>query len=78
MAKVVRLIDLSDERRAAKTWLPKDDRDVTNGLVILDKGIPGRPLKTKPRCKRHGSMNRVDPVRRIYRCSDCGVGMEVI
>jgi hypothetical protein len=78
MASVVKLVDLSDERRAVKTWLPSDDRDVSNGLVIIDSGLPGQPLKTRPRCKLHGSMNRVDPIRRIYRCSDCGVGAEAV
>ena len=69
------IIDLQDERRAEKSWLPceGDDRDVTNGLVAEDK--PG-----KPRCWRHGAMNRVDPHRAVYRCheSRCGVGAEVI
>jgi hypothetical protein len=69
------IIDLQDDRRAKKTWLPHpgDDRDVTNGLVT--EGTDGRP-----RCWRHGAMNRVDPVRRIYRCSEfrCGVGAEVV
>lgn len=67
------LIDLSDERRANKPWLPLDDRDVTNGLVFA--GDDG-----KPRCRDHGAMNRVDPHRRLYRCSEtrCGVGAEVL
>jgi hypothetical protein len=69
------IIDLQDDRRAAKTWLPfgGDDRDVTNALVT--EGKDG-----KPRCWRHGAMNRVDPHRRIYRCQEwhCGVGAEVV
>ena len=69
------IIDLQDDRRAAKTWLPHpgDDRDVTNGLVTEDGD-------GKPRCWRHGAMNRVDPVRGIYRCSEfrCGTGAEVV
>ena len=67
------LADLSDERRGKKPWLPADDRDVTNGLVT--EGADGRP-----RCKRHGAMNRVHPVLRLYRCSEqyCGVGAQVV
>jgi hypothetical protein len=67
------LRDLQDARRAAKTWLPPDDRDVTNGLVV-----PGP--EGKPRCVRHGAMNRVDPYRSIWRCSEfrCGVGAELV
>jgi len=67
------IIDLSDERRANKPWLPADDHDVTNGLVIDD----GHGL---PACQRHGAMNRVDPHRSIWRCSEfrCGVGAEVV
>jgi hypothetical protein len=62
------LLDLSDARRAVKDWLPADDRDVTNGLVVM--GHDG------PRCIRHGAMNRVHPIEPIYRCSEyrCGVG----
>jgi hypothetical protein len=67
------IVDLSDERRSKKPWLPADDRDVTNGLVVEDE-------YGKPACVRHGAMNRVDPFRRIYRCSEmyCGVGAEII
>ena len=67
------LIDLSDERRDKKPWLPEDDRDVTSGLVTMD-------LDGKPRCWRHGAMNRVDPVRSLWRCSEfrCGVGGELV
>jgi hypothetical protein len=69
----MRMVDLPDARREAKPWLPSDDRDVTNGLVI-----PG-PMG-KPACSRHGAMNRVDPVRSIWRCSEfrCGVGAELV
>ena len=67
------VIDLQDDRRLKKPWLPDDDRDVTNGLVTEDGD-------GKPRCWRHGAMNRVDPHREIYRCSEfrCGVGAEVV
>jgi hypothetical protein len=67
------LADLSDERRAAKSWLPDDDRDATAGRVKLDAW-------SKPSCWRHGAMNRVDPIRRIYRCQEmyCGVGAELV
>jgi hypothetical protein len=67
------IIDLSDERRHNKPWLPEDDHDVSNGLVLAD-------AEGKPQCWWHGAMNRVDPIRRIYRCSEfrCGVGAEVV
>jgi hypothetical protein len=66
------VVDLSDDRRANKPWLPADDRDVSNGLVFDQSG--------KPACRDHGAMNRVDPIRRLYRCSEfrCGVGAEVV
>jgi hypothetical protein len=63
------LEDLGDDRRAGKAGLPADDRDVTNGLVV-----PDQYWKGKPRCVRHGAMNRVDPVEQIFRCQMCGVG----
>jgi hypothetical protein len=67
------LVDLPDARRAAKPWLPADDRDVTGGLVRADEH--GRPS-----CVRHGAMNRVDKHRSIWRCSEmyCGVGAEIV
>jgi hypothetical protein len=63
------LFDLPDDRRAGKAGLPADDRDVTNKLVVPDEHWYG-----KPRCVRHGAMNRVDPVEQIWRCQMCGVG----
>jgi len=65
--------DLPDARRRNKPWLPADDRDVTNGLVVAD-------AFGKPACARHGAMNRVDPEQLIYRCQEmyCGVGARVI
>lgn len=70
---MVILTDLQDSRRDKKPWLPADDRDVTGGLVVLDGW-------GKPACVRHGAMNRVDPVRLIYRCQEmyCGVGAELV
>ena len=67
------LADLPDDRRDKKAWLPADDRDVSGGRVHA--GRDG-----KPECWRHGAMNRVDPIRRIYRCleMDCGVGAELV
>jgi hypothetical protein len=67
------LIDLSDDRRDKKPWLPADDRDVTNGLVIADAG-------GKPSCARHGAMNRVDAHAQTWRCSEfrCGVGAALL
>ena len=70
------LVDLTDARRDKKPWLPEDDRDVTNGLVVLDS-------RSKPACVLHGAMHRVSaepgPVR-IYRCSEmrCGLGGQLI
>jgi hypothetical protein len=70
------LLDLSDDRRDKKPWLPEDDWDVSNGLVVLDSW-------SKPACALHGAMNRVSaepgPVR-IYRCSEmrCGVGGKLV
>ena len=29
------IVDLADDRRTAKPWLPQDDRDVTNRLVVV-------------------------------------------
>lgn len=64
------LEDLTDERRSAKPWLPGDDRDVTNGLVVPDSiRWDGRPV-----CVTHGAMHRIDPSELLYRCSTCGVG----
>lgn len=67
------VVDLSDDRRTKKDWLPADDRDVTNGLVVTDKW-------GKPACVRHGAMNRVHPYELIYRCSEmkCGVGAQLV
>lgn len=65
------LEDLDDDRRANKPWLPRDTRDVTNRLVIADWSRDGHG---KPSCVKHGAMHRIDPVERIYRCSECGVG----
>lgn len=65
------LLDLSDERRSAKPWLPADDCDVSNGLVVADNRVV---WDGKPVCIQHGAMHRIDPVERIYRCSECGVG----
>lgn len=65
------LDDLSDDRRKSKLWLPEDDRDVTNGLVVRD--VDGKPC-----CVTHGAMNRIDPVEHIYRCSQCGVGARFV
>lgn len=69
---MVPVVDLSDERRALKPWLPADDRDVTTGLVV--------PTLDGPRCVLHGAMNRVHPMERFYRCSEqrCGVGAQIV
>lgn len=69
----MKLIDLSDERRKNKPWLPEDDRDVTNGLVYQDSW-------GKPACKLHGAMNRVSSDGYVYRCSDprCGLGGQLV
>lgn len=70
------LLDLSDDRRDKKPWLPEDDRDVSNGLVYLDAW-------RKPACYLHGAMHRVSADRgavRIYRCSEmrCGLGAQLV
>ena len=67
-----KIVDLSDDRRSNKPWLPEDDRDVTGRLVTEDSW-------GKPRCKLHGAMNRVDRYKLIYRCSEqrCGVGARI-
>jgi hypothetical protein len=67
------MVDLSDDRRANKPWLPADDRDVTGGLVSADSwGLPS--------CTWHGAMNRISSEGRLYRCSEsqCGVGAQMI
>lgn len=68
------LLDLPDERRKAKTWLPESDKDVTEHRVIKgDTCWDG-----KPECVLHGSMNCIAPKgqdeSRLFRCSQCGVG----
>lgn len=71
------LIDLPDERRDKKPWLPQNDgRDVSDGLVVLDDFTAGR----YPSCWRHGAINRVMAERRVYRCQEmrCGVGAELV
>lgn len=66
------LLDLSDERRAAKTWLPASDRDVTEGRVIL-REWEGRQY---PACVKHGAMHRLTSQAALWRCGECGVGCE--
>lgn len=64
------LEDITDARRTNKPWLPLDDKDVSNGLVIQDSiEWDGRPV-----CAQHGAMNRIDFKEYLYRCSQCGVG----
>lgn len=73
----MRLIDLADERRDKKPWLPQNEgRDVTDGLVFVAEFSAGR----YPACWRHGAITRVDRIRRLYRCQEmrCGVGGEVV
>lgn len=67
----MKLVDLPDARRDKKPFLPEDDRDVTNGYVILEEGHPV--------CVLHGDMNRVHPYEPYWRCSEqyCGVGAEL-
>lgn len=68
------MVDLSDERRSKKSWLPQNGgADVTDGLVYQDRW--GKPV-----CREHGAMNRVHPVERYYRCSEmrCGVGARLL
>lgn len=68
------LLDLSDDRRGTKTYLPPDDRDVTAGRVVAG------PLEWdgRPSCVLHGAMNCIAPPApdegRMFRCSTCRVG----
>lgn len=68
------LLDITDDRRNSKPWLPTDDRDVTNGLVVKDS----IQWDGKPKCVLHGAMHRIDPNETIYRCSQCGVGCKYL
>jgi hypothetical protein len=67
------LTDLSDARRALKSTLGEDDRDVTNERVKEDEN--GLPV-----CVLHGAMNRVHPTEQYWRCSEwhCGVGAQIV
>lgn len=73
MRRVLR--DISDARRAAKPWLPADDRDVTSGRVQWETYAYADGHF--PACATHGAMHRIDPVEHIYRCAECGVGCRV-
>lgn len=70
------LLNLPDDRRAAKPWLPDSDRDVTEGRVVRGS----REWDGRPDCVQHGAMQAVAPPEddeaRIYRCMNerCGVG----
>lgn len=68
------LLDLEDERRSAKPWLPESDKDVTEGRVVRGS----REHDGKPECVDHGAMHSIAPSaddqHRLYRCSTCGVG----
>jgi len=68
------LLDLEDERRSKKPWLPQDDRDVTNLWVYLD-AYPGCE-GLYPACVIHGAMLCVSEERHIWRCGEhqCGLG----
>lgn len=71
------LVDLPDERRVAKPWLPQNDgRDVSDGLVFMQDFTAGR----YPSCRRHGAIARVSLIPALYRCQEmrCGVGAELI
>lgn len=69
------LLDLSDDRRSAKPWLPLDSLDVTNGLVVENWKFFGNG---RPRCIKHGAMSRIDQYEKIYRCQECGVGARFV
>ena len=62
------LLDLEDERRDKKPWLPASDKDVSEGRVFLLFGLPG--------CRTHGAMLCVSQEGHIWRCGElhCGVG----
>lgn len=73
---VAAIFDLSDERRAAKTWLPQSDKDVTEGRVILRGYEIATRIVPYPTCVKHGAMNRLSANANIWRCSECAVGCE--
>jgi hypothetical protein len=69
------LLDLSDERRDKKPWLPQNDgMDVRDGLVMLEC----YPLLTDafPACREHGAMLAMTEECHVWRCGEwkCGVG----
>ncbi|MBI2076436.1 MAG: hypothetical protein HYT72_04265 [Candidatus Aenigmarchaeota archaeon] len=68
------LLDLPDDRRAKKPWLPPSDKDATEGRVVLNQypKLDGY----WPACVRHGAMLSVAAENYIWRCGEeyCGVG----
>jgi hypothetical protein len=80
----VKLRDLSDERRAAKTWLPQSDKDVSEGRVTMRRVLAPSDGKghtwyaSYPHCAKHGAMHRLTTQANLWRCSECGVGCEVV
>lgn len=72
---MAQLLNLPDSRRDKKPFLPPDDRDVSNGFVLL--GVTDRGYHAI--CLLHGAMNRVHPYEPYWRCSEqfCGLGAEV-
>ena len=69
------LLDLSDERRAKKPWLPQNEgKDVSDGLVSL-AAFP-RLAGLFPVCGEHGAMLAMTEECHVWRCGEwkCGVG----
>lgn len=81
MPKIVALLDMPDNGRKAKPWLSEDDRDVTNGLVILQDGYPWC-TRLGPTGVEHGHMLCVSGNAEVFRCNPgepfyCGTGAKV-
>lgn len=68
------LLDLEDERRNKKPWLPQSGNDVSEGWISLVE----YPNLTDywPACKEHGALLCVAIEGHIWRCGEfeCGAG----
>lgn len=50
---------------------PKREVLTTINIVVIDDQYE------VPCCEEHGAMNRVSKDRRFYRCTACGIGVEI-
>lgn len=76
---IIKILDMPDNGRDKKPWLSMDDRDVTNGLVMLKDGYPWCTLKGLTG-KDHGHMLCVSSDASVFRCNPgipCGTGCKV-